>query len=365
MSSIQPATARPLRALLLGPVFSPVEKGGVQVALADLVVELRARGWEIESRISVAPMPASGPTPPAAAWATNAAPPRLSVLDRRPALFAAWISAVPASMRRVISISLKPRAYFERLSHNLQVAEQWLADAQDYDVVLMCTAGAPTGLAALLADRLEHVVMISLFGLREQMRAGWLRWARLVAWWHLRQQLHPFLFRRLAPAKVRLAVFGSAQWRREAVQAGLPANKARTIYFGIPLPEPQPRPPETRHRILAVGRLSPEKGVHHLLRALPLIRQSIGDVTLTIIAGPGPTGYRQVLLDLIKDSNLEAIVTILPGVERAALQAAYATHDILYFYSIFAEPVALVLMEAFAAGLPVVASQSRANARLI
>jgi glycosyltransferase involved in cell wall biosynthesis len=207
--------------------------------------------------------------------------------------------------------------------------------------------------------------MISLFDLREKMRAGWLRWARLVAWWHLRQQLHPFLFRRLAPAKVRLALFGSAQWRREAVQTGLPANKARTIYFGIPLPEPQPRPPETRHRILAVGRLSPEKGVHHLLRALPLIRQSIGDVTLTIIAGPGPTGYRQVLLDLIKDSNLEAIVTILPGVERAALQAAYATHDVLYFYSIFAEPVALVLMEAFAAGLPVVASQSRANAGLI
>jgi glycosyltransferase involved in cell wall biosynthesis len=33
----------------------------------------------------------------------------------------------------------------------------------------------------------------------------------------------------------------------------------------------------------------------------------------------------------------------------------YRSHDALLFYSIFAEPVALVLVEAFAAGIPVVA----------
>jgi glycosyltransferase involved in cell wall biosynthesis len=50
---------------------------------------------------------------------------------------------------------------------------------------------------------------------------------------------------------------------------------------------------------------------------------------------------------------------------REALQTAYASHDVLFFHSIFAEPVALVLMEAFAAGLPVVASQASAEAKLV
>lgn len=109
----------------------------------------------------------------------------------------------------------------------------------------------------------------------------------------------------------------------------------------------------------------PEKGLHLLLRALPAIRQRVSDATVTIIAGQGSSGYRQMTMQTIARHRLEDVVTFLPPVERAALQTAYATHDVLFFHSIYAEPVSLALMEAFAAGLPVVASQACPESKLV
>jgi glycosyltransferase involved in cell wall biosynthesis len=58
-------------------------------------------------------------------------------------------------------------------------------------------------------------------------------------------------------------------------------------------------------------------------------------------------------------------VRLLPAVPRDALRAFYTSHDALLFQSIFDEPVALVVMEAFAAGLPVVGPRPRARGALL
>src|SRR5262249_40063020 len=91
----------------------------------------------------------------------------------------------------------------------------------------------------------------------------------------------------------------------------------------------------------------------------------VPDATLTIVAGPGPTGYRRWLLRFIRAHGLEGVVKLLPPCDRAALPAVYASYDVLFFYSMFAEPGALVLMEGFAAGSPAVASRAPAEALLV
>ena len=220
-------------------------------------------------------------------------------------------------------------------------------------------------MGSVLTERLKHAAIISLNGLANELETRWWPWARIVARRHLREQLHPFAFRRIEPAKIPMVIFASAQWQREAIHAGLPAHKARTIYFGIPTPQPPPRSSQSRNRLLWVGRLTREKGLHLLLRALPMIRQKLSDVTLTVIGDLGPVGYPRMIKELTNQYHLENLVTFLPPRKRADLQEVYAAHDVLIFHSIFAEPVALVVMEAFAAGLPVVASQACKESKLV
>jgi glycosyltransferase involved in cell wall biosynthesis len=70
-------------------------------------------------------------------------------------------------------------------------------------------------------------------------------------------------------------------------------------------------------------------------------------------------------MELTDRNQLGGIVSFLPPMMRTELQEVYAAHDVLFFHSVFQEPVALVLMEAFAAGLPVVASRPGGKSRLV
>jgi glycosyltransferase involved in cell wall biosynthesis len=353
-----------LRALLLGPAFTPGQAGGLQIALGDLASELASRGWMVDSQIWTAAAPLAQPAS-GGGWLSSYSHSKLSGWQRSPRLLAFWMNAVPAWLRGALSMACMPRAYWENVGHNLRLAERRLAEAQTYDAILLCVDGAPPGLSALAAARHKRVALISLSGLETELKANWWRWERRLVQRRLRGRAHPFLLRPIASDQIGLAIFASDAWQAGAVRAGLPPHKARTIYFGIPLPEARPRSSQTGHRILWAGRLSAEKGLHLLLRAMPIVRQRIGDARLTIIAGAGSSGYRRMILRMIEELDLGSIVTMLPPVERAALHSFYASHDVLFFHSIYSEPVALVLMEAFAAGLPVVASQADSGPGLI
>jgi glycosyltransferase involved in cell wall biosynthesis len=349
-------------------VYSASEVKGMPLVLTEVAEQLRARGWQVDSHVQAAPARPSNTDSaidPPAAWVGTAPPPRSSMLDRHPRLFALWNSALPVGLRRVISLALRPTAYLESLSHNLRVGEELLDAARSYDVVLLSLDEAAPGLGALFVTALPSVAIISLYNLADELRPGFHRWPRWIARLRLGRGAHPFLFRSIPPGRVRLALFGSRLWSDQAVRAGLPPERARVIYFGVPLPAPAPRPARAGRRVLLVGRLAPDKGAHVLLRALPLIRAAMPDVTITIVAGPGPPGYRRQLQEIITTNQLDDAVTIAPATSRLALSSAYAAHDALFFYSIYADPVALVLMEAYAAGIPVAASRARSDAALV
>lgn len=106
--------------------------------------------------------------------------------------------------------------------------------------------------------------------------------------------------------------------------------------------------------LLFMGRLGREKNVELLLRGLWHAR--LDDIRL-VIAGDGP--HRAELEELVDELGLRKRVTFLGYLKRPDAIAAYHVADAFAFAST-TETQGLVVGEAMAAGLPVVAVQDRA-----
>lgn len=112
------------------------------------------------------------------------------------------------------------------------------------------------------------------------------------------------------------------------------------------------RQPGTPCKILFLGRLDPRKGVHLLLDAYrSLIADGVA-VTLTIAGGGAELGS---VRERVARENLPGI-EILGPVAETDKPALYAAADLFCAPSPFGESFGIVLTEAMASGLPVVAA---------
>jgi glycosyltransferase involved in cell wall biosynthesis len=105
-------------------------------------------------------------------------------------------------------------------------------------------------------------------------------------------------------------------------------------------------------RLLAVGRLIPRKGFDRLLRALRLACERGADITLTLVGlGPSEDELRALTSELGVDERVE----FAGFVDQDGLPERYGAADAFAFPSLD-DPFGFVLLEAMAAGLPVVSS---------
>ncbi len=109
--------------------------------------------------------------------------------------------------------------------------------------------------------------------------------------------------------------------------------------------------PQNHKIILFAGRIAKEKNVDFLLEAFTLLRASLRNVTL-IMAGNGPE--MQEILHKARRLGLEKNVILTGYVNRDVLVEYYRQADVFAFASV-TETQGLVVLEALAAGLPVVA----------
>jgi glycosyltransferase involved in cell wall biosynthesis len=130
--------------------------------------------------------------------------------------------------------------------------------------------------------------------------------------------------------------------RAKFIEGGLPAESLVVK----PNFAPRRRPERTQRRkgALFVGRLSPEKGVHHLLKAW----QSLPQHGLTII-GDGPERERL-------QRGAPGNVVFAGGLPPEAVQGYMAEAEVLVIPSIWYEGFPMTAVEAFASGLPILAS---------
>jgi phosphatidylinositol alpha-mannosyltransferase len=162
--------------------------------------------------------------------------------------------------------------------------------------------------------------------------------------------------------QVRLAASESA---KRTVAAHFPGeyeimpNAIDVARFARPSPRPDVMRANQRN-ILYVGRLEPRKGVDYLVRAVAAMGNRAPGVRLVIVGG-GPD--RDAVQSLAKD--LGVAVAFAGRVSDADLPGYYQAADVVCSPALGDESFGLVLLEAMAAGRPIVASNIAGYAELV
>ncbi|MFK8183182.1 MAG: glycosyltransferase family 4 protein [Phormidesmis sp.] len=150
--------------------------------------------------------------------------------------------------------------------------------------------------------------------------------------------------------------------KHQLTQAGI--DPVDVIWNGVPQPPP---PPDLialndAPTIAVAGRLTHEKGVDVLLRAVALIVDRVPNVQV-VIAGDGPE--RLALQALATELGIDTQVTLLGHIPRAEVEQAFAGAWVQVVPSRWAEPFGFVAPEAMMRGMPVIASNSGGLAEVV
>jgi glycosyltransferase involved in cell wall biosynthesis len=187
--------------------------------------------------------------------------------------------------------------------------------------------------------------------------AATLRGARLVSTKHnddpFRTGAFRFVERGLSRLAERVVTITDSLHRFTVEQVGIPATKVETIHYGLDdLPEawgtnPPDDVPAGARMLLAVARLTPQKGIDVAVRALA----TLPDDTVLVVLGEGPERSR---LELLGRELGVGRRLFLPG--RVPDVAAWLRRATVLVHPARWEGFGLGVLEAMLAGLPVVAS---------
>ena len=166
----------------------------------------------------------------------------------------------------------------------------------------------------------------------------------------------------------RTCHFASEFLRNLAVKSGIAPRTSVIAHWGI---EPgqfkvSPRERWPLLRLLYVGQMIPQKGVHTAITAFGRLAKERGfeDLTFSLAGGGMHPDYEKKLQALPKQLGIENRVNFLGKVPRVDLPRVYAEHDILMFPSEWDEPFAITPLEAIASGLAVVGTTTGGSGEL-
>jgi glycosyltransferase involved in cell wall biosynthesis len=220
---------------------------------------------------------------------------------------------------------------------------------RDFDPVLLARL-----VRSLRADVVHtHLVHADVYG----GVAAKLRGARLVSTKHnddpFRTGSFRFVERSLARAADRIVTITDSLRRFTIERVGIPAAKVETIHYGMDeLPaawgvNPPDAVPAGARVLLAVARLTPQKGIDVAVRALA----TLPDDTVLVVLGEGPERAR--LESLARELGVSRRL-FLPG--RVPDVAAWLRRATVLVHPARWEGFGLGVLEAMLAGLPVVAT---------
>lgn len=116
--------------------------------------------------------------------------------------------------------------------------------------------------------------------------------------------------------------------------------------------------PADRRIVLCVSRIDYQKNQIGLVEAIAKVSAQYAELHLVLLGPVTVTSYHQKLLEKIDELGLDRRVTLIPGLgaDDPLLTGAYHAAEIFCLPSLH-EPFGIVILEAWAAGLPVIASR--------
>ena len=160
---------------------------------------------------------------------------------------------------------------------------------------------------------------------------------------------------------------------QEFKDVGVPKEKIAIVSNGVNIDEFKNMPKGKRFKrrpnmkkderiILTIGRLERIKGFQYLIKALPSIMKKIGPAKL-VIAGP-EFNYGIQLKKLVQETKVKDHVIFYGPIGGKEKIEAFAAADVVAIPSLY-EGFSIVLLEALAAGKPVVATKTGASPEVI
>ncbi len=187
------------------------------------------------------------------------------------------------------------------------------------------------------------------------------------------------------------AIVGCSDFITDTIRNAFPkyADRCRTIHNGRAMPAnaPPEKSSGNPRKIIYVGRVSPEKGIHVLIEAFEIIGKKYSDLTLDIIGPKGSTPI-EFVLGLTDDTRVLSLkpyfeenyvvalekrlpeeirnrVTFRGNIPHGDLPAEYIAADLLVFPSIWNEPSGNPPIEAMAHGVPVISTKTGGTAEYV
>jgi glycosyltransferase involved in cell wall biosynthesis len=220
-----------------------------------------------------------------------------------------------------------------------------------------------------LAAYRPHAVMVGGFSVPTLYSLGYckVRNARLVLFSEGTRQTEQelgiprVLARRLFIAGADAFVGASTSAAERFISLGASPDRVRVAPYALDV---ERRPVRTHGdhsspaRFLFVGQFIRRKGIFELLEVIEDLRRHFA-LTLTLV-GHGPLEAQ--VRSFISARGLDHVVDVVGFVDQPALPALYAAHDVFVFPSL-EDTFGVVLLEAMAAGLPVISSPHAAATR--
>ena len=159
----------------------------------------------------------------------------------------------------------------------------------------------------------------------------------------------------LRGARKLIAVSGSLE--RHLLDRGYERERVRRVSNGVPLSERLRRSfgPDEPLMLGMVALFRPRKGVEVLLDAMARLRRSSIDVRLHAVGPFESTSYEQAVRQRVAALDLEPFVTWTGF--RADIPAEFRHMHVFVLPSLYGEGMPMVVLEAMAAGLPVVSTR--------
>lgn len=354
-----------MRILFVSNLFPPYSRGGYEQWCEEVAVSLSARGHTLAvltSRTGLAAGNGASAVPDADA--------------QRPfAVHRVLHSEVEGGMAHTALRLLRTSQRFDE--ENLAVT-QGLLDSYRPDAVLIwgmwnITRSVPqlieriagSSVAYYFCDYWPSLPSAYIQRLQEPARRGNMQQVKSLVG---RYFLPRLVATELTPLRFEHPICVSRAVRDLLVSRGVQVSHAQVIYGGTPVEEfwgsskAQERT-DSSLRLLYMGRLERIKGVHTVLHAMHLIG-SEQPIMLDIL-GSGEPDYMAELHTLIAASSLQERVRFLGSVQRSMVPAVLARYDGLVFPSEWDEPFARTVLEAMAAGLPVIGTTTGGTGEIL